>query len=119
MRQINDKHGENMKLITKAIEKKLPAFYATEEVALQEKNLVVKFFTPDAQWTWYGVEYDKKSETFFGYAIGNTYCGDFAGGGEWGYFSIDELKKAKGQFGLGVERDMSFRETKFKNLKEA
>ena len=33
-----------MKLITKEIEKKLPALYEPEDVALQDKKLVVKFF---------------------------------------------------------------------------
>jgi hypothetical protein len=29
---------------------------------------------------------------------------------EWGYFSLDELESYKGQFGLGIERDLYFGE---------
>jgi len=32
-----------MKLLTKEIEKKLPAIYATENVPLKEKNIICKF----------------------------------------------------------------------------
>ena len=32
------------------------------------------------------------------------------GGGEWGYFSLDELQSYKGPFGLGIERDLYWKE---------
>ena len=45
-----------MKLMTKEIERKMPALYSTEEVAGEDKILRVKYFTPWAGWTWYVVE---------------------------------------------------------------
>ncbi len=44
---------DNMKLLTKEILAKLPKLHETDG---KEKKFVVKFFTPDANWTWYAVE---------------------------------------------------------------
>ena len=46
-----------MQLLTKEIIKKLPAMRETEGQG-EEAIAQVKFFTPDSNWTWYGVEYD-------------------------------------------------------------
>ena len=97
-----------MKLLTKEIEKKLPALYETENVPMADKKLVVKFFDPCGSWTWYGVEYDPDQEMFFGFVDGYEK--------EWGYFSLVELKKIKTSFGLGIERDMYFKTIKFSEL---
>jgi hypothetical protein len=43
-----------MKLLTNAIRKKLPALYSQEQV--EDPTVWVKFFTPDAAWTWYATE---------------------------------------------------------------
>jgi len=91
------------KLLTKAIEKKLPALYATENVPLEQKVAYVKFFTPDSNWTWYGLEYDPKTRTFFGWVVGHEK--------ELGYFSLDELESARGPMRLPIERDKWFSPT--------
>ena len=36
--------------------------------------------------------------------------------GELGYFSLNEIEQIKGSMGLKVERDISFRPTKLKDL---
>ena len=95
-----------MKLLTKEIEKKLPALYETENVSTADKKLVGKFV--GGIWTWDGVEYDADQELFFGFVDGYEK--------EWGYFSLAELKKIKTSFGLGVERDMYFKAIKFSEL---
>lgn len=89
-----------MQLLTKQIRKQLPPLYSTEAVALEEKIAVCKFFTPDANWTWYACEFDPADEIFFGYVIGLE--------PEWGYFSLKELTEVRGFLGLPVERDLSF-----------
>lgn len=86
-----------MKLMTKAIEKKLPKLYSQENV--KDPLVEVKFFCPWNQWTWFGVEYDGE-DTFFGYVVGFEK--------ELGYFSLSELKSMKGPWGLGIERDLYF-----------
>jgi hypothetical protein len=87
-----------MKLLTKAIEKKLPALYSTEAVPVERKKLIVKFFTPWAGWAWYAAEYDPAQRVFFGLVIGQAT--------EWGYFSLAELEEVRGPCGLKIERDL-------------
>ena len=91
-----------MKLLTKAIEKKIPALGAQEGLG-DETVVHVKLFNPVGAGTWYAAEYDPETETFFGLAdlYGN--------GGELGYFSLAEMKAVRLPFGLGIERDRSFK----------
>ena len=60
----------------------------------------VKYFTPDANWTWYATEYDPEERVFFGLVIGLEQ--------ELGYFSLDDLEAARGPLGLPIERDLHF-----------
>jgi len=77
---------------------KLPELYSGEEQGL-DALAQVKFFTPDAQWTWYASEYNGE-DIFFGLVIGLEI--------EFGYFSLSELQSVKGPLGLPIERDMHF-----------
>ena len=96
-----------MKLLTKELRAKLPKLYETEDVPVEEKTVVVKFFTPDSSWTWYAVEFDGE-DLFFGLVDGFKK--------EWGYFSLRELQSVKGKLGLPIERDLYFEPTKIKDL---
>ena len=49
-----------MVLLPKEIEEKLPPLYSTENIATKDKIVKIKFFTPDSNWSWYVVEYDKE-----------------------------------------------------------
>ena len=86
------------KLLTKAVLKRLPSLGSTADG--EDPIVQVKFFTPDAQWTWYGISFDEE-DIFFGYVEGLE--------NELGTFSLSELKKVRGGLGLPVERDMHFR----------
>lgn len=98
-----------MKLMTKALEKKMPKLYETEKS--EEKIAIVKFFNPCGAGTWYGIEYDPEERLFFGYVdLGNP---DFA---EYGYFSLDELESIKLPFGLKIERDLYFEPKNMKDI---
>lgn len=100
-----------MKLMTKALLKQLPPLYSTENVPMQEKIAVVKFFFPSGRATWYCVEYDPKERIFFGFVIsplGST-CD------ELGYFNLQELEGLK-LGGLRIERDKFFKPTKLGEL---
>jgi hypothetical protein len=90
-----------MKLITKEIEKKIPALYATD--GTKEKDVAVKFFTPWSNWTWYVVEGEKMENgdwEFFGLVEGHH--------SELGYFRLSDLTSVKGPFGLTIERDRNY-----------
>jgi hypothetical protein len=93
-----------VKLLTKAIEKKLPALYATDGKPDAEKRIVVKFFGGGSA-RWYVIEGSREGDDvmFFGYVTG---LGP-PGCDELGYFSLSELESVKfPPFGLGIERDM-------------
>jgi len=86
-----------MNLMPNYVTKRLPVFYATEQE--NDPMVIVKFFAPWLNWTWYAVEFDG-TDRFYGYVVGFE--------AELGYFSLSELRGLKGPFGLGVERDLYF-----------
>ena len=88
-----------MKLLTKALIKKLPALYSQDSKGM-EATAYVKFFTPWSNWTWYATEFDPEQGLFFGLVVGHE--------PELGYFRLDELESVSGPFGLRIERDRSF-----------
>jgi hypothetical protein len=96
-----------MKLLTNELKKALPALYTKENE--KDPLVVCKFFLPMTKWTWYATEFDG-NDTFFGYV-----AGDFP---ELGYFSLSELEKVEGPYGLGVERDRYFEPTKLSGIRE-
>ena len=85
-----------MKLVTKEVKKMLPELYANEDKG-GKAIAHVKFFTPDANWTWYATEFDGQ-DTFFGLVDGHEK--------ELGYFSLSELQSVRGPMGLPIERDL-------------
>jgi hypothetical protein len=67
--------------------------------------VIVKFFTPDANWTWYVIEGEKQENgdwEFFGLVDGLEK--------ELGGFRLSDLKSVRGGLGLPVERDLHFGE---------
>jgi len=98
-----------MQLLTDELKDTIPEFYSSEDVDLEEKMLYAKFFLPDANWTWYILEYDKESNSFFALVDGLDV--------ELGYVSLEELEQVRGHMGLHVERDLYFTPVKYKELK--
>lgn len=86
----------------------LPKLGATEELGMLAVALL-KYFTPDAGWTWYATEFDG-DDTFFGLVSGLEI--------ELGYFSLAELKQVRGSLGLPIERDLHFEPTTLAELKK-
>jgi hypothetical protein len=97
-----------VKLLTKEILGKLPPLYSQEHV--KDPMVWAKFFTPDANYTWYAIEFDG-DDLFFGLVIGQE--------PEIGYFSLKELQKLRGRYGLPVERDKWFRPAPLSAVKKA
>ena len=92
-----------MKLMTKTLEKRFARVGSQANV--KAPLIIAKFFNPAGAGTWYATEYDPKTRIFFGYV---SIFGDW--NDEWGYFSLDELASYRGKFGLGIERDLYFKE---------
>lgn len=95
-----------MKLITTDIVKKIKKYpLYSQDGKGKNAEVIVKFFTPDAQATWLITEADPKPNgdyEMFGYATLNGF--DW----EWGYVFLSEIQKVRGRFGLPVERDKYF-----------
>ena len=111
-----------MKLLTKEIIRKLPALYSQD--GLGDNAIVyIKFFTPDANWTWFVTEGSpivvrdgEKIEVktvedvqqddeiidwiFFGLVKGMET--------ELGNFTLSDLQSVRGSLGLPVKRDKYF-----------
>lgn len=100
-----------MKLLTKEILKKLPALYSTEETPTADKLVICKFFFPIGRYTFYAVEYSPEEKLFFGFCV-SSFGPDCD---EWGYTSLEEMESLKVR-GLGIERDLYFKPTRFGEL---
>jgi len=96
----------HQELLTQQIRDKLPQLYSQEERGL-DAQAVVKFFTPDSNWTWYATEFDGE-DIFFGLVDGFEL--------ELGNFSLSELEQAHGPLGLPIERDLHFEPTSLGEL---
>ncbi len=71
-----------------------------QEGKLFDAVVVARFFDPCGSYTWYATEYDPESREFFGFVCGAE--------NEWGLFSLDEMQRAKGAWGVGIERELYF-----------
>ena len=93
-----------MKLITKAIEKKLAKFPLYSTNGKGNKEVIVKFFNPCGAGTWLVYEGEKLEDgdwEFFGSV-------DLGYGAELGYFRLSDLQSIRLPFGLTIERDMYY-----------
>ena len=96
-----------MELLTQELIEQIPPLY--EQEGKGENALAyVKLCTPDSNFTWFITEYDADEKMCFGLIDGFEK--------ELGYFSLNEIEQIKGSMGLKVERDISFRPTKLKDL---
>jgi len=97
------------KLIPQILLNDIPDLYATED--LKDPLCYVKLFTPDANWTWFIIEFSKANRsTCYGYVQGLE--------SELGYFTLEELESIHGPLGLAIERDLHFKPTLLSTIKE-
>lgn len=87
-----------MQLLTASLRRALPPLGSTEALGM-DAPIIVKFFTPTSNWTWYATEFDGE-DMFFGLVDGFER--------ELGYFSLSELESVHGPYGVGIERDLYF-----------
>ena len=90
-------------LITKAIARRLPALYATENI--KDPVVHLKLFNAFGGGTWLITEYDPKQDLAFGFTAGLGGQGD----DDLGYISIAELRKLRKWGAPRIERDRWFR----------
>lgn len=101
-----------MKLLTPEIVAALPTMGSIDDVPTTDQVMVAKFFDPCGRGTWYACAYDVAENTCFGFCVSplGPDCD------EWGYWSMTELASVRNHLGLGIERDTSWRPTKFSEV---
>jgi hypothetical protein len=100
-----------MKLLTKEVLDLFEKVGSQDDVPLDDRIVVCKFFNPTGAGTWFATSYDPKEKIFYGYV---SIFGDH--NDEWGSFSLEELENYRGLFGLGIERDIYFIPAKFSEV---
>ena len=91
-----------MKLLTKEILSKVHPLYADKGGS--DPLIVAKYFDPKSSYTFYMLEYDPEERIAFGYVTGFAFD-------EYGSVSLaewEDIAKARGRMGLGIERDIHF-----------
>ena len=91
-----------MQLLTDAIKAILPPLYRTEQIPLEHKELIVKFFNPLGSQTWEIFEGSPEGDDWK--LFGNCDLG--FGGPELGYVMLSELESLDVGLGMGIERDI-------------
>jgi DUF2958 family protein len=103
-----------MGLLTPSIQFSLPKIYTTDEVPLEEKIVICKFFTPWAFWSWFVFEGEMEGKIFFTDSRDFVFYGMAHGfEKEIGYFKLSDLESIRGPCGLIVERDLSVFKTRY------
>lgn len=102
-----------MKLMTKEIERKLAQYpLSSQDGKGDDAEIICKFFNPCGAGTWYVLEGEKQPNGDWRlYGIVDLFER------EYGYFMLSELQSYRGQYGLGIERDLYFSDMKVKDIK--
>ena len=120
-----------MKLMNKGIAAKLiKADLAVINEGASADEVVVKYFTPWANATWYIVsgtplnengepDYEAGADAADWHLFGHCDLGMGPGCSELGYVLLSEMANLKGPFGLTVERDYSYEGYTLADVKEA
>jgi len=78
---------------------------------MEEQTVTAKFFDPTGSFTWYLMELDKDEDRAYGFVTSHM-----VPDGEFGPFSINELKDLDLPFELYIERDKNFEPMNLKTL---
>lgn len=98
-----------MELLTKELEKKFKEFpLGSQDGKLGLARVIVKYFNPCGVGTWLITEGEKTDDGDFE-MFGYCHLGDDELA-ELGYVRLSELQAIKGPMGLGIERDLYFRD---------
>lgn len=89
-----------MKLLTKTLQKQLPALYSQEEV--EDPIVRAHFFNPCGAANWWVTEGSTQDEDYIMFGL----CDLGFGFPELGYVSMSEMQSVKGPLGIGIERDL-------------
>ena len=102
-----------MKLLTEEIIKALPPLYTTDNIQLEDKVVICKFFIPGTYWSWFVFEGQVEEDDFcfFGMVHGHEK--------EMGYFYLFELNNVKNSLGISIERDLHVFKRPYRNFMDS
>tara|TARA_B100000427_G_scaffold51895_1_gene39777 strand:- start:1177 stop:1521 length:345 start_codon:yes stop_codon:yes gene_type:complete len=98
-------------MLTKKILKDTPELGYGDNKPMEELTVTAKFFDPTGSFTWYLMELDKDENRAYGFVTSHM-----VPDGEFGPFSINELRDLDLPFGLYIERDKFFKPMNLKVL---
>ena len=98
-------------MLTKKILKDTPELGYGDNLSMEEQTVTAKFFDPTGSFSWYLMELDKDEDRAYGFVTSQ-----FEPKGEFGPFSMKELKDLDLPFGLYIERDKFFKPMNLKTL---
>ena len=101
-----------MKLITEEFEELFKEYPLYSQEKEKDPLVVAKLFDPCGSATWYILEYDPEQKIAFGYVMGLHVD-------ELGYTSLLELESIERPFGLTIERDLYFVQSRLSKFKGA
>jgi hypothetical protein len=101
-----------MELLTQEILEEFETQGDTSGKSPEDIKVICKFFNPCGSGTWHAVEYDPKTQIFFGYVS------PVATRWEFGKFPLYSLESLRFGFGLQIERDIHFRDVTLKDILE-
>jgi hypothetical protein len=100
-----------MKLITPELEEMFKDFPLYSQEKEKDPLVVAKLFDPCGSASWFLLEYDPEEKIAFCYVTGLHED-------ELGYTSLVELESIKRPFGLTIERDLYFIQSKFSKYRQ-
>ena len=83
----------------------IPKLY--EQQGKDEQMAYIKYCVPNSDWVWYILEYSELQNLFYGYLEPD---------GEYGYFTVDELKRVVYDYDVDIELDITFKPQLLKEL---
>lgn len=102
-----------MELMTDEIATALTKAKEEGKSVTSEIEIVVKYFTPDANATWFVIDGEREGDDWrlFGFCdLGDRQLA------ELGYVMLSELQEVRGKLGLPVERDLYFPRTTLQDV---
>lgn len=93
------RYDRPMELLPEELRRAFPSLGTLDGHNPEQIPIIAKYFTPDSNWTWWAWEFDG-IDILFGLVSGFEI--------EYGYFSLNELRQARGPLGLPIERDLHY-----------
>ena len=90
----------------------LPRYGATEQVPCEQKEALVRLYSPYNGWSWYLVEMDRLEEDPSGYCFGLVFGAET----EYGPWTLEEMVETNRSLAGAIVYDATFSPTAIRNV---